>query len=168
MSFLQTLGKAQQLAKKVLEYFVFLLFATMTVLTFAQVFTRFMLNISLSWSEEVSRFVLVWLIFAASILTYGEKIHIVVDLLTTKLTGTTSIVVQLINRLCVLLFCVFICLGALEFMPFTAMQKSPANGIVMAYIYLAIPFSMVFMGLITVKEICELVTSFRQSKEGAA
>jgi len=168
MSFLQTLGRAQQLSKKALEYFVFLLFATMTVLTFAQVFTRFLLNISLSWSEEVSRFVLVWLIFAASILTYGEKIHIVVDVLTSRLTGTTSIVLQLISRLCVLLFCVFICLGALEFMPFTAMQRSPANGIVMAYVYLAIPFSMVFMGIITLKQIYGLVAELKQSKEGAA
>ena len=168
MSFLQTLGRAQQLSKKALEYFVFLLFATMTVLTFAQVFTRFLLNISLSWSEEVSRFVLVWLIFAASILTYGEKIHIVVDVLTSRLTGTTSIVLQLISRLCVLLFCVFICLGALEFMPFTAMQRSPANGIVMAYVYLAIPFSMVFMGIITLKQIYGLVVELKQSKEGAA
>ena len=168
MSFLQTLEKAQQLAKKVLEYFVFLLFATMTVLTFAQVFTRFLLNISLSWSEEISRFTLVWLIFSASVLTYGEKIHIVVDVLTSRLTGTISVVVQLINRLCVLLFCIFICMGALEFMPFTAMQRSPANGIVMAYIYLAIPFSMVFMGITTLKEIYRLVSKLKQSKEGVA
>ena len=165
MPLLQLLGKLEYLAKRMLEIVVFLLFALMTVLTFAQVFTRFLLNISLSWSEELSRFILVWLIFTASILTYGEKLHIVVDVLIVKLTGMTSHVVQLINRVLVLLFCIFVTLGAVEFLPMTAIQRSPACGIYMSYIYGAIPVSMIFMGLITIKEILKIIGEMGKKKE---
>ena len=168
MSLSQILEKLERGTRKLLELFVFLLFALMTVLTFAQVFTRFFLNISLSWSEEVGRFTLVWLIFTASILAYGEKIHIAVDVLTNKLTGMTSHVVQLVNRVCVLFFCGVVIMGALEFLPITALQKAPACGILMAYIYAAIPVSMAFMGIITVKEICAILKNMRHNGEDAA
>ena len=164
MPLLHILGKLELVTKKALAVLVFLLFATMTVLTFAQVVSRFFLNASLSWSEELARFSLVWLIFTASILTYGDKMHIAVDALTMRLTGMTSHVVQLVNRLCVLAFCVVIVLGAVQFLPATAIQKSPACGIFMSYVYIAIPISMIFMGLITIKEICAIITGMRQPK----
>jgi TRAP-type C4-dicarboxylate transport system permease small subunit len=157
--------KLEHWIKKALEIVVFLLFALMTVLTFAQVFTRFVLNFSLSWSDELARFTLVWLIFTASILTYGEKIHIGVDVLTSKLTGRINTAVQLVNRVCILLFCVIVILGAVEFLPVTHLQKSPACGILMSYIYVAIPISMAFMGIITVREIFTLLRGMGSGKE---
>lgn len=168
MSLPQMLEKLEYGVKKTLETLVFFLFALMTVLTFAQVFTRFFLNISLSWSEELARFTFVWLIFTASILTYGEKIHIGVDVLTSKLTGMTSHVVQLVSRVCVLLFCTAVVLGALEFLPVTNMQVSPACGILMSHVYVSIPISMGFMAIITIKEICAILREMKNGKEGAA
>ncbi|SBV97076.1 Tripartite ATP-independent periplasmic transporter DctQ component [uncultured delta proteobacterium] len=167
MALLQSLEKLERMTKKILEFVVFILFAVMTTLTFAQVFTRFFLNASLSWSEELARFTLVWLVFTASILTYGEKIHIAVDALTCKLTGMTSHVVQICNRVCVLLFCCAVIAGAVEFLPVTALQKSPACGILMSYVYSAIPLSMAFMGLTTIKEICGIIRSMGRTKEDA-
>ena len=164
----QTFEKLERYTKKTLEIVVFLLFALMTVLTFAQVFTRFFLNISLSWSEELARFTLVWLIFTGSILTYGERMHIGVDVLTSKLTGMTGHVVQLVNRACVLVFCVVVILGAVEFLPITNIQKSPACGVLMSYIYVSIPISMAFMGIITVKDICKIFREMGSKKEDAA
>ena len=168
MSLQHILEKLEHVTKKVLETIVFLLFALMTVLTFAQVFTRFFLNISLSWSEELARFTLVWLIFTASILTYGERIHIAVDVLTNKLTGMTGTIVQLANRVCVLAFCLAVILGAVEFLPITNLQKSPACGVMMSYVYVSIPISMAFMGIITLKEICAILRSRKHGKEDAA
>jgi TRAP-type C4-dicarboxylate transport system permease small subunit len=168
MKLLQTLGKVETGVKKVLGSIVFLLFALMTVLVFAQVFTRFFTNSSLTWSEELSRFTLVWLIYMASILAYGDKIHIAVDALTMLLKGTLGKVVKCVNRLCVFTFVVLITLGAVEFIPMTAMQQSPANGIVMAHVYFAIPVSMVFIGIITVKEVYLILLGLDDSKETEA
>lgn len=168
MAFLRALGKAEAVIRKLLEAVVFLLFALMTVLVFSQVFTRFLTNNSLTWSEELSRFTLIWLIYMASILAYGEKVHIAVDALTVTLRGKLAKAVQLVNRVCVLAFVGFITAGAVEFIPTTALQQSPANGIVMAHVYFAIPVSMVFMGLITLKDIYGILSGFNEPGEKEA
>ena len=157
MSVLRTVETAERIIKKILEFMVFVLFAAMSTLVFAQVCIRFLTTSSLTWSEELSRFILIWLIYMASILAYSDKIHIVVDALVSILKGRLSFAVQLINRACVFVFAVCITLGAVEFMPTTAFQESPANGIIMSYVYAAIPISMVFIALIALKEICLLL-----------
>ena len=169
MSVLNTLIKIEGVVKKVLQFLVFVLFAFMSCLVLAQVFTRYFTNNSLTWSEELSRFTLVWLIYLASVVTYAEKGHIIVDVLIMNLRGTLAKAVRLVNCVCVLVFCVCIVLGAWEFVPTTALQKSPANGIVMANIYIAIPVSMILMILLTLKHIIEVFVSGAQAEtEGGA
>ncbi|MCD8351648.1 MAG: TRAP transporter small permease [Planctomycetaceae bacterium] len=156
MSILNTVSKVEAVVKKVLQFLVVVLFAFMSILVLAQVFTRYFTNNSLTWSEELSRFTLVWLIYLASVITYAEKGHIIVDVLVMNLRGRAAKAIRLVNCMCVLVFCVCIVLGAWEFVPTTAMQRSPANGIVMANVYIAIPVSMVLMILLTVKHILEI------------
>ena len=42
----------------------------------AQVFFRFVLNASLTWSEELSRFAFIWLVYMGAVLGAKERIHI--------------------------------------------------------------------------------------------
>lgn len=53
--------------------------AAMSVLIVVQVFFRYVLNSSLSWSEEVARYLFIWLIYIG--ISYGVKMdkHICVD-----------------------------------------------------------------------------------------
>ncbi|MCD8139492.1 MAG: TRAP transporter small permease subunit [Planctomycetaceae bacterium] len=73
-----------------------------------------------------------------------------------NLRGRAAKAVRLVNYVCVVVFCLCIVLGAWEFVPTTAMQRSPANGIVMANVYIAIPVSMILMILLTLKHIMEI------------
>jgi TRAP-type C4-dicarboxylate transport system permease small subunit len=57
--------------KKIVEALVIISFALMVILVFAQVVTRYLTNNSLTWSEELSRFIMVWMVYLASILTYS-------------------------------------------------------------------------------------------------
>lgn len=169
MSFIQKLDNIEAVVKRVLHRLVFILFALMSCLVFAQVCTRFLTNHSLTWSEELSRFILIWLIYLASVIAYVEKGHIIVDVLVMQLKGAAAKAMQLISCLCVLAFGVFIILGAWEFIPTTAMQKSPANGIVMSHVYIAIPVSMALLVLATVKQIIGLFVPGPQDEmEGKA
>ena len=166
MAIVYVLGKLEAVVKKILQAVVAFLFAAMTMLVFAQVFTRFCTNAALTWSEELSRFMLVWLIYMASVLAYSEKIHIAVDALTMHLKDGLEKTIQLVNRVCILAFAIFITMGAIEFIPTTAFQQSPANGIVMAYVYFAIPVSMTFMALTTTREIFEILFGIEQETKG--
>lgn len=150
--------------KKTLQGLVFISFALMVVLVFAQVVTRYLTDSSLTWSEELSRFIMVWMVYLASILTYNSQQHIVVDALISQLHGHVRSVLLLVNKIAVLVFVVFVITGAYQFLPTTAIQKSPANSIVMAHVYVVIPISLFCIGVLTIRDIVVLVQSFFPKK----
>lgn len=55
------------------------------VLLVLQVVTRYVLSAPLSWTEELARFLLVWLTFLGSGYLMSRRLHISVDLLVTRL-----------------------------------------------------------------------------------
>ena len=58
------------------RYFCAFLTILMVFCLGAQVFFRFVLNASLTWSEELSRFTFVWLVYMGALLGAKERIHI--------------------------------------------------------------------------------------------
>lgn len=64
---------------------VILIMAGMVVVVSAQVFLRYVLNLSLDWAEEISRLLFVWSIFIAIPLGIKRGAHLSVVLLTEKL-----------------------------------------------------------------------------------
>ena len=58
------------------QYFCAFLMVLMVFCLGAQVFFRFVLNASLTWSEELSRFAFIWLVYMGAVLGAKERIHI--------------------------------------------------------------------------------------------
>ena len=64
---------------------VILIMAGMVVVVSAQVFLRYVLNLSLDWAEEISRLLFVWSIFLAIPLGIRLGAHIGIEMLTARL-----------------------------------------------------------------------------------
>lgn len=58
------------------QYLCAFLMVLMVFCLGAQVFFRFVLNASLTWSEELSRFAFIWLVYMGAVLGAKERIHI--------------------------------------------------------------------------------------------
>lgn len=58
------------------QYLCAFLMVVMVFCLGAQVFFRFVLNASLTWSEELSRFAFIWLVYMGAVLGAKERIHI--------------------------------------------------------------------------------------------
>jgi len=109
-----------------IEYLLFGLGFTMALLVAVQVFCRYVLNHSLFWSEELARFILVWLTFLGASCAYYRKVNPGVDFLYARLSPflkkTSSILTYLASMF---LFIVMIIYGC-EFAWFVRLQISPA------------------------------------------
>ena len=70
---------------KVLATACVVLFALLVVVVVWQVFTRQVLHNPAAWTEEVSRYVFVWLGLFATALVFSERGHIAVDFVARKL-----------------------------------------------------------------------------------
>lgn len=152
------MNKLDKFMKRLTEITVFILFATMVVLVFAQVYTRFLTNNSLTWSEELSRFIMIWMVFLASTLAYREGSHIVVDKFVASLPPKIRPIIEVIAYLFVLIFVGVVLWGAFAVLPATSMQKSPANRIVMSNVYVAIPICMILIAIETIKQLVSVLS----------
>lgn len=104
--------------------------ALMSAVIVAQVFCRYVLNSSLSWSEELARYLFIWMIYIG--ISYGVKLdkHICVDAVYSFAPKSIKRYYAIIGYLLFLLFAVaMVYFGILVVgMQISSRQVSPAHG----------------------------------------
>src|SRR3954470_2634152 len=63
------------------NWIAFVLFWALAIIVFLQFFTRYIMNDSLAWTEEIARYGLMWLAFIGGAMVTRKKTHIAVELL---------------------------------------------------------------------------------------
>ena len=69
----------------------------MVVIISAQVFTRFVLNFSISWSEELARFLMIWMVFLAGCIALQKGALVGINFTVEKLPKKIQAYVGMIN-----------------------------------------------------------------------
>ncbi len=118
--------------------------AMMSVI-FAQVLARYAFQHSLSWSEEIGRYIFVWITFLGMVLAYRAGAHVALDLLLAHLKGASRKVLQMVNISLIIVLAAAIFLSALELFELGTMQESPALELPMHWVYSVIPLSGVLL-----------------------
>ncbi|WP_010139415.1 TRAP transporter small permease [Oceanicola sp. S124] len=113
----------------------------MASVLFAQVVMRYFLRSPFSWSEELARYILVWAAIVGVSLAVRESRHIRVDFLPLVFGPRSERLFSIISHLGVLAFSLVMISAGLPLIERLARigQTSPALGIPMWTIYLAIP-----------------------------
>jgi len=109
-----------------------------------QVLTRFILPKPSSFTEEVARFVLIWLSLLGAAYAYRLQSHLGLDILVRKLSHANAIRVFRFNCILVAIFAVLILIvggSHLVSLTWSLGQQSPVLNIPMAYVYVVIPIS---------------------------
>lgn len=132
------------LLERLLALFLAFLMAAMVLDVTWQVFTRFVLNDPSSYTEEIARFLLIWIGLMGAAYAYRKHSHLSLELLIHKLHGANQLilvrVIQLISFLFAATAMVF---GGIKLMQLTLElnQITAATNINMGYIYSCIPLS---------------------------
>lgn len=109
-----------------------------------QVFSRYVLNSPSSFTDELARYLLIWLGVLGASYVSGAKSHLALDLLKEKVSDSKKIVLDKVISLLILLFA----LGAmviggsrLVYITYFLGQKSAALQLPLAVVYSIIPVS---------------------------
>jgi TRAP-type C4-dicarboxylate transport system permease small subunit len=136
-----------------LEILVMTVMAVLTVDVLWQVFTRFILKNPSTWTEELAIFLLIWVSLLGAAVALGRGAHLGIDYLVNKLSIKKKLCTEVFVFLCIALFslCVMI-IGGTDLVISTLKlgQVSPALGVEIGYVYLAIPISGFFLVLYSV------------------
>jgi TRAP-type C4-dicarboxylate transport system permease small subunit len=94
---------------------------------------------SLHWATELSRFIIVWVVMLGAVVAFDHGAHIAVALFQESLPPAGRRVVEATAYLLSLAFIVVLAWSGLRLALATMRQISPALGLPMGYVYLAIP-----------------------------
>ena len=159
--------RIKRMLDRLLEILVMIVVGVLVVDVLWQVFSRYVLNSPTSWTEELAIFLLIWVALLGAAVALGRGAHLGIDYFVGKLPIRNQIYVEIFIFLCVTAFSLLVMiLGGVELVRTTLElhQTSPALGIDMGYVYLAVPISGFFMVLYSV---LELVTRVRLLFEGS-
>ena len=120
---------------------VIMLLICMVLITSAGVFWRYGLNSALSWSEELARFLLIWVSFLGAALATYRDAHIGISVVFDRLPPLVQRWVERIVNLIILLFMGAILVYGIKFLPDVAFRVAPTLQVRMNIPYLILPIS---------------------------
>jgi TRAP-type C4-dicarboxylate transport system permease small subunit len=109
-----------------------------------QVISRYVFQSPSSFTDELSRYMLVWLGMLGAAYVAGQDQHLAIDILPERLSGLKKIRLKIFINLIVLLFALAVMvLGGfnLVYITFILQQKSATLQLPLAYVYTIIPVS---------------------------
>ena len=120
---------------KVLEAVIAVFLLVMVVLVFGNVVLRYGFNSGISISEEISRWLFVWLTFLGGVVALHEKAHLGTEMLVSHLGPTGKKVCLVIGYVLMLGVCWLVFRGALEQTKINWDNSAPSSGLSMAWFY---------------------------------
>ncbi|MCM8536417.1 MAG: TRAP transporter small permease [Lentisphaeraceae bacterium] len=141
--------------KKIEKKLIVFLFITLITLCFLQIIFRFALNLSLSWTEELSRYVFILLVYLSACAAVLEDAHVRVEIIDGFVKGVSKKYLDTFVDLSFILFIGFIGYYGFEISldAFDVNLHSPAIQVSMGIVYLIIPISF----LLTCIRLCQRI-----------
>lgn len=117
----------------------------LVVVVFLQVFFRYALNSPLAWSEELARFIFIWLVFISSAVVLRDDSHMSMDYFVNLMPIRIRVVIDIVKKVIISAFMIMCLFQTVKIMKVTASQQSPSLGIPMSLIYFAMFFGFTLM-----------------------
>ena len=136
---MQQVVKAIDTINKVVGILLALMLGVMSILIILQVISRFVINLPLTWSEELSRYLMIYIVFLGASLAMRHNKLISIELLPETLTGNKRKLVIILVMIISIIFFAILFLQGIDMLPLVQMQSSPGLQLSMAIPYASIP-----------------------------
>lgn len=142
------MNKLVGLINRGLAAFTISLSAFLVVCVVWQVISRYVLGKPSTVTDELARYLFMWVALIGAAYTTGLKRHLAIDLLTMKLTGKRKMINEIFIQLAIAVFAYIVLVhGGIQLAAKTLAtgQVTPALSLQMGYIYFCLPISGVLM-----------------------
>src|SRR5699024_1324931 len=127
----------------------------LVLLVFAQVITRYFLNYSLGWSEELAKYILIWVAWISVSYSIRRQEHLRIEFLINRFRSSVQKYIEFIVLILWLFFAFFLAIVGTDVIlgMRTSGQTSPSLGLPMWIAYLAIPAGGLLMTIRLIQRI---------------
>lgn len=142
------------------RYLLVILMGLLVIVVVWQVFSRYILNDPSTFTDELSRFLLIWVSLLGAAYYSGKNLHIAINVLPSKLNPPNRRKLHILIHLIVIAFVltVFVIGGSmLVYYTYTYYQLTPTLQIPMAFVYAIGPLSGLLIIFYKIADIIDLV-----------
>lgn len=141
---------------KILGSLLVFLMAVMVIAVSWQVFSRYILQASSSFTEEIARYLLIWIGILGAAYVAGQQQHLSIDILAPKLNPINRIRLRMGINVLIILFCLTVLViggSNLVYLNYLLGQTSAALNIPLGAVYTVIPISGVLVIIYKINEL---------------
>ncbi|NTW40431.1 MAG: TRAP transporter small permease [Cellulomonadaceae bacterium] len=150
---------AKNVLDRVLTWACVGLFAALVLDVTWQVFARQVLDSPSGWSEELGKYLFIWLGLFGSALVFGERGHIAVDFVVRRLPEKVQLVITVFVQLAILAFTLLVLVwGGYRVVALAWDQNLTGLPTNVGPLYLALPISGVLIALYTLYHLIRILT----------
>jgi TRAP-type transport system small permease protein len=120
---------------KAIEVLMALMLSGMIILVFMNVVLRYFFNSGITWSEELARYLFLWLTFIGAIGAMHDNAHLGVDTLIKRLNVKTQKVVYILGQILIFVIMAMLAKGSFDLTMINLKSKASATNLPMYYIY---------------------------------
>jgi TRAP-type transport system small permease protein len=146
-----TLGRVNDRCLWVCKYAIIVVVAVLAVILTAAVFWRYALNNAIPWSEELSKYLMVWLTFLGAPIALRHGSHINIDLLQQLMPPRGRQLFHLVIHLVVAATMAILIWQGISFTQLGARQTASSLNLSMAYLYAAVPIGAALVALVALE-----------------
>lgn len=129
---------------KILANVLIIIMAIMVINVLWQVFSRYFLGEPSSFTDELARYLMIWVGILGAAYVSGRNSHVAIDVLPSRLNDTKQKKLKTIVRILIILFSITaLVIGGsrLVYITYVLKQFSPALQMPLALVYMVIPIS---------------------------
>lgn len=127
--------KAGKALSSLLNFSIAGTLALMSLLVFLNVILRYVFNSGITWSEELSRFLFVWMVFLGAIAALKDNMHLAVTILLDRLPAKAKKFCLVLSHLLILFVLCLLLDGSWKMTVLNLDSKAPATGLPLAFVY---------------------------------
>lgn len=129
---------------KVLGVFLIIIMSVMVANVLWQVFTRYVLGTPSSFTDELARYLMIWIGILGAAYVSGKNMHVAIDVLPSKLNSANKKILSRVVNIIIIAFVLSaMVIGGIRlvYLTYILEQHSPALQIPLALVYMVLPLS---------------------------
>lgn len=150
---------------KAMEWLLMTILALMVILVFGNVVLRYGFNSGIVFSEEVSRFLFIWMVFLGSVLMLRDNGHLGVHTLTKLMPLAGKKVCKFLSDVITFACCVLLTIGGWRVAILNMPNIAPVSEIPLGVVFLACLVCSVGMGILLLNSMYRLLTGKMSEQE---
>lgn len=145
-----------KLYDSLIEKAIAVLFGFLVVSLFAQVISRYLFNFPIMWTDEIGRYVFIWIVYLGSAAAFKNKSHLIVDVFTQKMPQKLQYYLNLFFHIVIILFLFLVFIFGLQYAMNNMSNPAYSTSIIsLGVAYISVPVGALLMIINIIRVISE-------------